>query len=62
MRGESDNLWKKVKMLYVKLDGIEDGWRNGVKRRRMEIEIKKNDLILMKMVSDINELENKFKR
>jgi hypothetical protein len=60
MRGDSDPFWHQVKLFYVQLDGLEAGWRHGVKRSRLEIDIPHHDFLLMNMVSDLPALEHKF--
>ena len=35
----------QVQLFYVQLDGLETGWRHGVKRSRLEIDIPHYDFL-----------------
>jgi len=58
--GDSDPFWHQVQLFYVQLDGLETGWRHGVKRSRLEIDIPHHDFLLMNMMSDLAALERVF--
>jgi len=58
--GNSDPFWHQVQLFYVQLDGLETGWRHGVKRSRLEIDIPHHDFLWMNMVSDLAALEHVF--
>ncbi|XP_021942139.1 putative phospholipase B-like lamina ancestor isoform X2 [Zootermopsis nevadensis] len=59
-RGNSDPFWHQVQLFYVQLDGLETGWRHGVKRSRHEIDISHLDFLWMNMVSDLADMEHTF--
>jgi hypothetical protein len=35
----------QVQLFFVQLDGLETGWRHGVKRSRLEIDIPHHDFL-----------------
>nr|CAD7427451.1 unnamed protein product [Timema monikensis] len=50
----------KVELFFVQLDGLEIGWRQGVKRSRQDIDIPHEDFLWMNAVTDVADLERKF--
>lgn len=56
-RGDKDPFWHQVNLFYVQLDGLEMGWRHGVKRSRQDIDIPHADFLLMNVVSDLPDME-----
>ncbi|XP_069702863.1 putative phospholipase B-like lamina ancestor isoform X1 [Periplaneta americana] len=59
-RGDRDPFWHQVQLFYIQLDGLETGWRYGVKRSRQDIEISELDFLWMNMVSDLADMERQF--
>lgn len=55
--GDSDPFWHQVNLFYVQLDGLETGWRHGVKRSRQDIDISHLDFLWMNIVSDLVDME-----
>ncbi|PNF23940.1 hypothetical protein B7P43_G10043 [Cryptotermes secundus] len=55
--GDSDPFWHQVHLFYVQLDGLETGWRHGVKRSRQDIDISHLDFLWMNIVSDLVDME-----
>nr|CAD7415255.1 unnamed protein product [Timema poppensis] len=40
-----DHYWHQVELFFIQLDGLEIGWRQGVKRSRQEIDIPHEDFL-----------------
>ncbi|XP_046987012.1 putative phospholipase B-like lamina ancestor isoform X1 [Schistocerca americana] len=51
--------WYQVHLFYLQLDGLEVGWRQGVERSRLELDIPHLDFIWMNAVTDIIDLERR---
>uniref|UniRef100_A0A182Q9V3 Phospholipase B-like n=1 Tax=Anopheles farauti TaxID=69004 RepID=A0A182Q9V3_9DIPT len=57
MKGKHDYYWYQIALFYDQLDGLEIGFRKGVKRSRMDYEIPKQDFLLMNAAVDIRDLK-----
>uniref|UniRef100_A0A182T4P8 Phospholipase B-like n=1 Tax=Anopheles maculatus TaxID=74869 RepID=A0A182T4P8_9DIPT len=57
MKGKHDYYWYQIALFYDQLDGLETGFRKGVKRSRMDYEIPKQDFLLMNAAVDIRDLK-----
>uniref|UniRef100_A0A182NIL0 Phospholipase B-like n=1 Tax=Anopheles dirus TaxID=7168 RepID=A0A182NIL0_9DIPT len=57
MKGKHDFYWYQIALFYDQLDGLEIGFRKGVKRSRMDYEIPKQDFLLMNAAVDIRDLK-----
>ncbi|XP_053677342.1 putative phospholipase B-like lamina ancestor [Anopheles nili] len=57
MKGKHDFYWYQIALFYDQLEGIEIGFRKGVKRSRMDYEIPKQDFLLMNAAVDIRDLK-----
>lgn len=57
MKGKHDHYWHQVALFYDQLDGLEIGFRKGVKRSRLDYEIPKQDFLLMNAAVDIRDLK-----
>nr|CAD7266765.1 unnamed protein product [Timema shepardi] len=55
-----DHYWHQVELFFIQLDGLEIGWRQGVKRSRQEIDIPHEDFLWMNAVTDVADLERKL--
>uniref|UniRef100_A0A8D8M7Y8 Phospholipase B-like lamina ancestor n=1 Tax=Cacopsylla melanoneura TaxID=428564 RepID=A0A8D8M7Y8_9HEMI len=56
-----DPFWHQVNLFYVQLDGLEIGWRSGIRRSRRDfIDIPKIDFLWMNVMPDLRDLERKF--
>ncbi|KAI5716054.1 hypothetical protein M8J76_000111 [Diaphorina citri] len=56
-----DPFWHQVHLFYIQLEGIEVGWRSGIRRSRREYpEIPKIDFLWMNVMPDLRDLERKF--
>ncbi|XP_055534271.1 putative phospholipase B-like lamina ancestor [Wyeomyia smithii] len=57
MKGKHDHYWYQIGLFYDQLDGLEFGFRKGVRRSRLEYEIPMEDFLLMNSVVDIRDLK-----
>lgn len=57
MKGKHDHYWYQIGLFYDQLDGLEFGFRKGVRRSRMEYEIPMEDFLLMNSAVDIRDLK-----
>ncbi|XP_058054390.1 putative phospholipase B-like lamina ancestor [Anopheles bellator] len=57
MKGKHDHYWYQVALFYDQLDGLEIGFRNGVKRSRLDYDIPTQDFLLMNAAVDIRDLK-----
>ncbi|XP_058459265.1 putative phospholipase B-like lamina ancestor [Malaya genurostris] len=57
MKSKHDHYWYQVGLFYDQLDGMEFGFRKGVRRSRMEYEIPMEDFLLMNSAVDIRDLK-----
>ncbi|KFB43878.1 AGAP005971-PA-like protein [Anopheles sinensis] len=57
MKGKHDHYWYQIALFYDQLDGLEIGFRKGVKRSRLDYEIPKQDFLLMNAAVDIRDLK-----
>ncbi|XP_053662913.1 putative phospholipase B-like lamina ancestor [Anopheles marshallii] len=57
LKGKHDYYWYQIALFYDQLDGLEIGFRKGVKRSRMDYEIPKQDFLLMNAAVDIRDLK-----
>lgn len=57
MRGKVDHYWYQVGLFFDQLDGLEFGFRKGVRRSRLEHEIPMEDFLLMNSAVDIRDLK-----
>lgn len=58
-----DSYWYQLYLYYQQLEGIEFGWRYGLKRsnlRRSGLEIPLTDLLILNLGADIKVLENYY--
>ncbi|XP_044737596.1 putative phospholipase B-like lamina ancestor [Chrysoperla carnea] len=60
IQNENDPFWHQIRLFYAQLDGLEAGWRYGVKRSRQDIDIPPLDFLWLNVMSDLNELKRKF--
>uniref|UniRef100_A0A2M3ZZ00 Phospholipase B-like n=1 Tax=Anopheles triannulatus TaxID=58253 RepID=A0A2M3ZZ00_9DIPT len=56
-RRKHDHYWHQVALFYDQLDGLQTGFRRGVKRSRLEIDIPTSDFLLMNAAVDIRDLK-----
>uniref|UniRef100_A0A182IKY9 Phospholipase B-like n=1 Tax=Anopheles atroparvus TaxID=41427 RepID=A0A182IKY9_ANOAO len=57
MKGKHDYYWYQIALFYDQLEGLEIGFRKGVKRSRLDYEIPKQDFLLMNAAVDIRDLK-----
>ncbi|XP_055608765.1 putative phospholipase B-like lamina ancestor [Uranotaenia lowii] len=57
MKSKHDHYWYQIGLFYDQLDGLEFGFRKGVRRSRMEYEIPMEDFLLMNSAVDIRDLK-----
>lgn len=57
MKGKYDHYWYQVGLFFDQLDGLEFGFRKGVRRSRQEHEIPMEDFLLMNSAVDIRDLK-----
>lgn len=57
MKEKNDHYWYQVGLFFDQLDGLEFGFRKGVRRSRMEHEIPMEDFLLMNSAVDIRDLK-----
>lgn len=57
MKSRHDHYWYQIGLFYDQLDGLEFGFRKGVRRSRMEHEIPMEDFLLMNSAVDIRDLK-----
>lgn len=58
-----DSYWYQIYLFYQQLEGIEFGWRYGLKRsnlRRSGLEIPLTDLLILNLGADVKVLENYY--
>lgn len=55
-KGQEDHYWYQIRLFYHQINGLEHGWRKGVKRSQADIEIPKIDFLLLNAASDIPDL------
>lgn len=54
--GKYDQYWHQINLFYNQLEGIEFGWRQGVRRARADLEIGMTDFLLINGLNDIADL------
>lgn len=57
MKEKNDHYWYQVGLFFDQLDGLEFGFRKGVRRSRMDHEIPMEDFLLMNSAVDIRDLK-----
>lgn len=57
MKSEHDHYWYQIGLFYDQLDGLEFGFRKGVRRSRQDYEIPMEDFLLMNSAVDIRDLK-----
>lgn len=57
MKGKNDHYWYQIGLFFDQLDGLEFGFRKGVRRSRMDYEIPMEDFLLMNSAVDIRDLK-----
>lgn len=60
MKSKHDHYWYQIALFYDQLDGLEFGFRKGVRRSRMEYEIPMEDFLLMNSAVDIRDLKTYY--
>ncbi|KAL1450762.1 hypothetical protein WDU94_003087 [Cyamophila willieti] len=57
-----DPFWHQVNLFYIQLDGLEIGWRSGIRRSRKPdfVDIPKIDFLWMNVMPDLRDLERKL--
>jgi Phospholipase B len=61
-KGKHDHFWHQVGLFYHQLDGLEFGWRLGVKRSRSGLEIQKVDFLLLNAAADMKDLRAYYRK
>uniref|UniRef100_U5EWZ1 Phospholipase B-like n=1 Tax=Corethrella appendiculata TaxID=1370023 RepID=U5EWZ1_9DIPT len=61
LKGDIDHFWYQIKLFYYQLDGIEFGFRKGVRRSRTDFEIPPEDFLLLNSAVDIRDLKLYYK-
>lgn len=59
-RGKYDQYWHQINLFYNQLEGIEFGWRQGVRRARADFEIGMTDFLLLNGLNDIVDLRSYY--
>lgn len=57
MKSDHDHYWYQIGLFYDQLDGLEFGFRKGVRRSRQDHEIPMEDFLLMNSAVDIRDLK-----
>ncbi|XP_050427477.1 putative phospholipase B-like lamina ancestor [Adelges cooleyi] len=57
---DQDPFWHQVNLFYTQLKALEEGWRQGVKRSRQDIDIPSIDFLWMNIVPDLKDFERKL--
>uniref|UniRef100_A0A023EVM6 Phospholipase B-like n=1 Tax=Aedes albopictus TaxID=7160 RepID=A0A023EVM6_AEDAL len=57
MKGKNDHYWYQIGLFFDQLDGLEFGFRKGVRRSRLDHEIPMEDFLLMNSAVDIRDLK-----
>ena len=61
-KGKHSHFWYQIFLFYKQLEGIEVGFKNGVKRSRNEFEIPSTDFLLLNAAVDIRDLKIYYKQ
>jgi Phospholipase B len=61
-KGQHDHYWHQVGLFYHQLDGLEVGWRRGVKRSRSGLEIPQEDFLLLNAAADMKDLRAYYRK
>lgn len=54
--GDLDHYWHQVRLFYYQLEGMEYGWRKGVKRSRADHELEFEDFLILNAGGDFRDL------
>lgn len=56
VKGKVDHYWYQIRLFFYQLEGLEYGWRLGVKRSRADYEIQPVDFLMLNAAPDIRDL------
>lgn len=63
LKTQMDSYWYQIHLYYLQLEGIDFGWRIGLKRSSMKrsgIEIPFTDILILNLSADLKLLENYY--
>ncbi|XP_055627939.1 putative phospholipase B-like lamina ancestor [Toxorhynchites rutilus septentrionalis] len=60
MKSKHDHYWYQIGLFYDQIDGLEFGFRKGVRRSRLEYDIPAEDFLLMNSAIDIRDLKSYY--
>uniref|UniRef100_A0A0K8TK86 Phospholipase B-like n=1 Tax=Tabanus bromius TaxID=304241 RepID=A0A0K8TK86_TABBR len=60
LRANLDHYWHQIRLFFYQLEGLQAGWKKGVKRSRADVEIPPEDFLLMNAAGDIKDLKIYF--
>lgn len=55
-KGKVDHYWYQIRLFFYQLEGLEYGWRLGVKRSRADYEIEPVDFLMLNAAPDIHDM------
>lgn len=55
-KGKVDHYWYQIRLFFYQLEGLEYGWRLGVKRSRADYEIQPVDFLMLNAAPDIHDM------
>lgn len=55
-KGKVDHYWYQIRLFFYQLEGLEYGWRLGVKRSRADYDIQPVDFLMLNAAPDIHDM------